>query len=155
MSCYEVSRILCTLVCIGSFLSLAFLTFEKYEEGIKIFTPQIVPHPEGLVLPAVTFCNHSGFKNPEVVNTNLTEFLANTVTYDEMFYREPSDITFADDGSTPIAGSFTMKSVYSAYKGLCFTYIPSDNVCSKHKTCKKLNFVTKGLSSEALYSEHA
>lgn len=144
-------KFLIILFSFGSFFILAFITYKKYREAIVILTPQLIHHPEGLSIPAVTFCNHSGFKNQNDLNTNITQYLENTIEHGDIFLRYSSHYSMALN-SGPEQERPDLKSVWGKFHGRCYTYNNSEKVRLCLNENSLLNFLVPKRLNQGFYS---
>lgn len=101
--------------CVAAFVCISGINLAKFDSGRTTLTSTRKPS-DRLMLPAITFCNATGFKEDRTMS-GLADFLENTVKLEEIF--DKLGRLFGDLEGGEIG---TVKPLYGKYKGHCFTY---------------------------------
>ena len=114
--------LVCFAACAVAFGVNSYLNIDQYMAGKTTFATSTLKEDEGIRLPAITFCNKSAYKKDEVFTT-INEYLNHTVNIEDLFAKKALLWDSVEEGEQ---GSF--KSIYTKYKGHCFTYAYSKKV---------------------------
>ena len=114
----------CLMSCTVAFCISSYINFTQYFSK-KTTTTNSIHHHTRLMLPAITFCNRTGFKRMASL-TDPEEYLDNTIAKEDMFAMMGRKYVQSGHELGPEISS--IKQVATKYKGRCYTFTYPEEV---------------------------
>ena len=137
----SVIKIFTFFICLAGFIANSYIIFTQFI-GKKTITSQNVEHNDRLLLPSITICSLSGFKEEmdEYDDLVLENYLNKTLDLEELLYGYYNDEGFVYlDTMKADTSSWKLTTTYSHYKGRCHTLTYKKQVRRNRKIIKVLN----------------
>ena len=136
---------LVVIICWGLFFANTYPIFIKYASKNTIIASNTI-HESRLLLPAIVLCNASGYKNPELSNSDIKEYINNTVelsdiliaiaTYNDDPYGGPSTIHYNLTYQSP---EINVDPILTNFRGRCYKFTYTRKVFHKYMILTKSN----------------
>ena len=138
---------LVVIICWGLFFANTYPIFIKYASKNTIIASNTI-HESRLLLPAIVLCNASGYKNPELSNSDIKEYINNTVelsdiliaiaTYNDDPYGGPSTIHYNLTYQSP---EINVDPILTNFRGRCYKFTYTRKVFHKYMILTKSNML--------------
>ena len=122
---FTVIKIVTFFLCMAGFIANSYIIFIQFI-GKNTITSQNYEHYDGLLLPSITLCSLSGFKEiiDDYEDLKLESYLNKTLDLEEILYgyydyesRRVVDVEEMKSNTT----LWEITTIYSKYKGRCHT----------------------------------
>ena len=140
---WKLVKLATIFLCIGGFIGNSYMIFTQFI-GKKTITSQNVENNDGLLLPSITICSLSGFKEEmdEYEDLELENYLNKTLDFAEIFYGY-YDVEYTYYSLESMKSNSTLMKItttYSQYKGRCHTLTYNKLVGDIDRQCFKASF---------------
>ena len=122
---WTVIKLATFLLCLAGFIGNSYMIFVQFIVKKTITSQNVEKNDDGLLLPSVTMCSLSGFKEEmdEYEDLELENYLQKTLYFEDIFYGYyDNEWTYYDlESMTSNTTQMKITTTYSQYKGRCHT----------------------------------